>query len=1718
MDDQSPASLPTSDEFFGTASRSDAAQDNTQNQLPTADEFFKPQEQSATSLTMGMLRAPSTYDAAGHYTPSEPVKAWMKGTSVGRIMDAFGTGAAEQLQGDIGMSPEAVADLRKAGIFNDYANGEFNFGKAITEGIATPAASALDIFFKGVGGGIMGTAAAGGQALEEVGVPGAAKGIPELAEMAMNSPFFEEPVSGFASKHLPTEIAEARHMAVIGEGEDGYFGTKEPNAADLAAREATTPAESSVSSETVQEKPNDIHTIARNLDPETFDKYDRFQATQESLRNDLAAAQSAKTADLDAQIKEIQDAKSGGYGKLQSLIAKRDEAAGGPDTPEMADIRQKLQQNDYAMRDLAPQVSAAYRSASEFAPEERAPPTVPEAQTPAPEATSEIRQPSAKPIEEQRQAIISDISQKLQAVGRPQEEIDAAAQLEAARYETLAAQYPKFSAEEWYSRESANIKAGREVAQKGRELAQAEGFADADTIKFRRELDALDKGEIPRGNILRLGQTPDIISKIGGNDGQLVISPAVVKKIEGGKHNISRTITARLKSLLQNPIAVFDSDTQKGDIIAAVSIKDKNGKQIIVPIRIGKGEEGANVITSVYGRSDDAWFQRQIDEGRLRYLNTKKASELPGLAEHNVPEVVAQKPNLSSGSSSLAERNVPEEVSQKPSNTILTEADFVNKDEQPTDLEQKSRGKIRLATDDAKSTITMMKSANASTLIHEKGHEWTDQLLRLSAEDDAPQQMKADADTLRKYGGAGEDGAIPTRGHEKIARGFERYLMEGTAPSPQLAGVFAKFRNWLTSIYKTVESLRSPISDDIRDVFDRLLSAKPEKTTIAPDHEPGAMLANIHAADAETTPPEKAAEVRDNIRSEVDKTALTHDKGVYDALKSAEKSAGEPEAASVTTGPGATTEPNAGETSPPQQSPEVNTGRNQAGSEGTGERATERISLREGSGEPNRTEPAGPNATFPKRESDLVDKAGNIRLDNLNTPEDINEVLRETAKTNGDFMAARRGVLSDAQVLDLADVLGMDPAFLDSRKIGQAYNAEQIMAARKLLVQSAQAVRDAAGETDTDAGIMAYAEAKARHSMIQEQVSGITAEAGRALRAFREIEGQGEAKAIGDFLQTATGKDLFQLKREADLLAKLDTPQKVSKFIHDLENGKLRNAVLEYYVNCLISGPITHMRYAVGNAINALWTPLVQIPVAVGIGKLRELATGAESTDKVHLGEAGAQLYAMTKGAREGLTAAGKAWETGQSPLLPVERIPSSFADVKSTAIPGMLGKIINTPGRSVAAIHSFFKSLRYEQNIAGLAYRQAASEGLEGGDLETRVAQLTKSPPPEMMQTATDTALKNLYMAPTDYHSAMGSLIRFTNTNMMAKIIIPFMKIGSQITGEAFLEQTPLGIFSKDIRENLLGANGGAARDFQAAKITAGIGLMSAMTLATAEGNATGDGPNDPKQRAVWLLNNTPNTLKIGNISIPYQGLGALGMLMRFSANMTETAHGWGSEDGDKLAISALEGLTKSVLDENFMRGVNNLFDAIYHPQEYGSRYVQDFVTNWLPFSVGQGQVARIIDPDRREVRSYGLENAWGIFDSARSKIPFLSEGLYPRRDVFGTPIPNSGNLQNYANDPVVRRLEALNTGIGPLEHKIRGVALNAQQFDAYSALAGRMTKQRLDMLVQPGFELATPQTQIEAIDKAISKSREAARAITMMQNPSIIRQAVDAKKSTVH
>jgi len=146
--------------------------------------------------------------------------------------------------------------------------------------------------------------------------------------------------------------------------------------------------------------------------------------------------------------------------------------------------------------------------------------------------------------------------------------------------------------------------------------------------------------------------------------------------------------------------------------------------------------------------------------------------------------------------------------------------------------EDAPRGRIRFKPG-IMSAIELFQHADRSTVIHESGHLWFNELIEDATTEGVPQQLKDDLDKMLVWVGAtvrSSDGADAIRVgvtvdmHEQMARGFEAYLMEGKAPTQSLRKIFAKFKVWLTAIYQRIENLNVPINDDVREVFARLVA------------------------------------------------------------------------------------------------------------------------------------------------------------------------------------------------------------------------------------------------------------------------------------------------------------------------------------------------------------------------------------------------------------------------------------------------------------------------------------------------------------------------------------------------------------------------------------------------------------------------------------------------------------------------------------------------------------------------------------------------------------------------------------------------------------------------------------------------------------------------------------------------------------------------------
>jgi hypothetical protein len=548
-----------------------------------------------------------------------------------------------------------------------------------------------------------------------------------------------------------------------------------------------------------------------------------------------------------------------------------------------------------------------------------------------------------------------------------------------------------------------------------------------------------------------------------------------------------------------------------------------------------------------------------------------------------------------------------------------------------------NRGALNLSNN----VITLFRNADASTFVHETGHAWLEEMLRDAQHPAAPDELKADLASVKEW--LGTQGETPSRAeHERFARGFERYLMEGTAPTEGLARVFSKFKQWLTSIYQTVARLRVPINDSIRGVYDRLLSDPRAETIIAPERDIGRDFADVHEADAIGATSENAIERANQIRGERDEAAQLLTPEINNARRRTREEAG------PTAGRGAGEAGPEGDAVLPR---DTAGGRLEPGTEEAGGEPVA-ISPSGAKFKAKNESPTGGAEPFGEGPTRLVDADGRPVLDSIESPDDVDSAVRLAAQRSGN-----RGEATPGQLIDLSEATGID-ASLIGRTLGRVFDSGEMRALTDLAIDAATDVKNKMVQVAEGGDPLELALALARLDMIQakalQEGAHAWGKAGNALRAFKEATGGNAIDALDKLLKEHTGRSYDQLMQLARMNGALNTPQQVGAAVHQFHN-KFTRGVVFTVVNGFLSNPFTHTVYAAGNSLrNALLVP--QAAIAGAIGEVRtgiREALGLTPEDQVYMREAGAALHGITEGFKNALVPALESFKAGQQMPLP---------------------------------------------------------------------------------------------------------------------------------------------------------------------------------------------------------------------------------------------------------------------------------------------------------------------------------------------------------------------------------------------------------------------------------------------------------------------------------
>jgi hypothetical protein len=164
-----------------------------------------------------------------------------------------------------------------------------------------------------------------------------------------------------------------------------------------------------------------------------------------------------------------------------------------------------------------------------------------------------------------------------------------------------------------------------------------------------------------------------------------------------------------------------------------------------------------------------------------------------------------------------------------------------------------ARGRLSI-TDDAY-VIHLLEGADLSTVLHETGHVFLEELLMIARSGAASESTLKLTDSLMKaLGNNGE--AITVQQHEAFAAMTEDYLMRGEAPSAALRPAFQKYRQWLTRVYERalaggdpngqteaqagldrISGFKARVAPEVAQVLDRILIIRTEAGALTIDSE-----------------------------------------------------------------------------------------------------------------------------------------------------------------------------------------------------------------------------------------------------------------------------------------------------------------------------------------------------------------------------------------------------------------------------------------------------------------------------------------------------------------------------------------------------------------------------------------------------------------------------------------------------------------------------------------------------------------------------------------------------------------------------------------------------------------------------------------------------------------------------------------------------------------
>lgn len=821
----------------------------------------------------------------------------------------------------------------------------------------------------------------------------------------------------------------------------------------------------------------------------------------------------------------------------------------------------------------------------------------------------------------------------------------------------------------------------------------------------------------------------------------------------------------------------------------------------------------------------------------------------------------------------------------------------------------------------------------------------------------------------------------------------------------------------------------------------------------------------------------------------------------------------------------------------------------------------------------------GDGATAAVRTQDEVFREIGSNLTKLEVDDPVKELILANAARNYDeiakmsFADQRRGVVTIAEQMREAQrmIPDIDLAEMLRTPRGTAFNAETLLATQQAIISKGTDVLKTAerlAENATDADKARLILELTEFNSLQRVLAGGRSEAGRALRALREVVDNPTLKPRAVFDRAAEflgGKENSE-KLVGALVDIWTTPgivpevrdQAIFALLRSLDKPGMWDFIFELRRNSILSGPITLEVNLIGNTSMLLaeraLTRTAQASWEAVLAAIGKRPGGRE----VFFSEILPGIMGMTRGAQRGFKDAKSVLRAELSGAQVSKFVETGQFYGRQEATAAVLGggkgaqvvsAVVNSPTRALAATDAVFYAMAHDGELYAQAIRQAAKEGLRGRAFEARAAQLVENPTREIMTAAVEHAkLVTLKGDPSSVAKAVLSLRRSDNVAVksFAHLIAPFVQAPDNLVKLAG-SYSPLGFIDAAFGS---GKGSAAARSAALARASVGsVGMYTFVLSKLQDGTMqiTGGVPRDVNERNTFYAEGKiPYAVKIGEGPwIQFSRIEPFGTPIKWMAAVKDT---WDRSDqtiSPGLAAQMVGVGVRAMLDATYMSGFSDFATMLENPSEDAvQQWLARSASGFIPFSSLLRTTAYATDPYYRDPEDE--------IERIQAQLPGLQENVRPRLEVTGEPAMRPESRQGIAGminpilisperqDVVLATLGTLSTpdSIGPGGEKIpgtkllltfpadeiRGLGLTKSESFRLDQVAQTMAMGKLGELFQSAeFNGAQDWRKRELAEKVISDTRTTARGLVAdeilseSKDPAMVARASVMKVGTI-